>query len=199
MDFSIYKISSPSGKSYIGYTSYPVSKRFREHKSCNKPVGKAIRKYGDKITLDIVAVVDNIKDAHILEKFYISMFNTVAPFGYNLTSGGEGVCGFKMPKNIVDRIAENKRINIDSEFAYILRNSGATYKEIGDIFNISTACATKKIKEYAEDNNLCLVSVVPHLSRVSKQNRHSLGRKHTDESKRKMREANRTYKKRTLL
>lgn len=152
-EFILYKIDSPSGKSYIGYTSYDLKKRLREHKCSPYIIGKAIRKYGDLIKSSILAIVDSCDEAHTLEKFYIAMFNTKVPFGYNLTDGGEGVTGFKMPE---DKKTYGRRVDTDDELATSLRQSGLTYVEISDIVGASPETITRRIKAYAENNSISI-------------------------------------------
>lgn len=82
----IYKITNNvNNKSYIGYSTDPA-KRWKGHinHQGSDIVFQAIKKYGiDKFSFDIVAedIVDN-------EPKYIKKYNTIAPFGYNVASGG---------------------------------------------------------------------------------------------------------------
>lgn len=98
MNVIIYKITSPSGKSYIGQviSSKGVLKRWKQHiqtAKSNKYKGsrllnQAILKYGeDKFTIETICQVHtNIKDA--TEQFCISFYKTLTPNGYNLQTGG---------------------------------------------------------------------------------------------------------------
>jgi hypothetical protein len=43
---------------------------------------------------------------NFVEMFYISFLNTKAPFGYNLTDGGEGRQGYKLSEEAKKRISE---------------------------------------------------------------------------------------------
>ncbi len=93
----IYKISSPSGKLYVGKT-YDLRKRINSHK-CSAKVNKniilynSIRKYGwDAHILEIIETVD---DALMNEReiFWITELKTYCydnPNGLNMTKGGEG-------------------------------------------------------------------------------------------------------------
>jgi len=90
----VYKITSPSGKAYIGITVKKlVRRRWSEHKTYDSPVGRAIRKHKDRIKYEVLCLCDSWREACVSERFYISMFNTRAPYGYNLTDGGEGTPG----------------------------------------------------------------------------------------------------------
>ena len=89
----IYMIKNTiNGKCYIGQTTKSAKKRIRSHfrKNSGCPLlGKAIKKYGsDAFTVKILhnGVLDIFLDD--LESASIKKYNTLAPCGYNLDSGG---------------------------------------------------------------------------------------------------------------
>ena len=94
MKKSIYIITNKlNGKSYIGQ-AVDVKKRFQSH--C-KPsawilngdlVGRAIQKYG-KENFVCETLCENVDDYNEQEIYYIEKYNTIAPNGYNISSGGE--------------------------------------------------------------------------------------------------------------
>ena len=95
MEHIIYKLTSPTGKVYIGRT-YDFSKRMIEHKHCaltkkmNNSLYKAVRKYGwENITKEIIATAPTQENAQILEEALIKQFNSVKQ-GYNDTYIGSG-------------------------------------------------------------------------------------------------------------
>lgn len=47
MEYVLYKITSPSGRTYIGVTN-KLKRRLKEHRSSSYPFGHAVRKYGYK-------------------------------------------------------------------------------------------------------------------------------------------------------
>ena len=88
----IYKISSPSGKVYVGQTVRSFEKRMREHRqetSCCTSIKRAIHKYGDEMKYEIIE--DNIPHEQLDEReiYWIKELNSLAPSGYNLTTGGQ--------------------------------------------------------------------------------------------------------------
>lgn len=92
--------TSPSNKSYIGYTSYSIDKRLTAHlkesnQGSDRIFHKALRKYGvDNFKSEILHNdIVNVEEAKILEKFYIEKYNTLCinVNGYNMTKGGDGV------------------------------------------------------------------------------------------------------------
>lgn len=91
MNIYIYKLISPSNKSYIGVSKNP-KKRFKGHSiHLSSYIGKAIRKYGKgNFKLEILDNAEEYSEAYLLEQKYIKKFNTICPNGYNLDSGGQG-------------------------------------------------------------------------------------------------------------
>lgn len=91
----IYKATNISNnKSYIGLTTRSLRERqlehFRHAEIENTYFHRAIIKYGkDSFKWEIID--DSAKDIETLKKleeYYIQKFNTLAPNGYNITSGG---------------------------------------------------------------------------------------------------------------
>lgn len=97
-------------KIYIGKTTELFKLRFNEHKyNAFTKLTKtyfynALRKYGwdefDKFVIYQTDYNNSKKEIDKIicekEKFYINLFRTdCSDFGYNLTSGGDGVCGYK--------------------------------------------------------------------------------------------------------
>lgn len=111
-NYIIYKYTSPSGKSYIGQTNEP-ERRKRSHKhptnSCIN-FRNAINKYGwNSFTYKILAENLSLDEANILEPKFILEHNTLAPNGYNLTTGGNNyVCSDESKKRM--SISRRKRI-----------------------------------------------------------------------------------------
>ena len=97
----LYKLSFPNGKLYIGKSDTTAKERFAGHrwtaarpdtKNGNTALYHAWRKYGAP-TLTVLAVIENDL-LNETEKSAIASYETLAPFGYNLTLGGEGTSGW---------------------------------------------------------------------------------------------------------
>lgn len=92
----IYKLTSPSGKSYIGQTVRSIGDRFKQHVNRARLDDKlgctylnaAIKKYGfDNFKHEILLEINN----ELLDEYeikFIDAYNTLEPNGYNLTKGG---------------------------------------------------------------------------------------------------------------
>lgn len=88
----IYKITNKiNRKSYIGQTVRPLKRRFSEHKiskACAL-LSNAMKKYGvDNFEIKILVHCKTLKEMNYRESYYIKLFKTLSPFGYNLKSGG---------------------------------------------------------------------------------------------------------------
>lgn len=114
----IYKYTSPSNKVYIGQTVQPT-KRKTEHKVRAKWIkegyfSRAILKYGfENFKYEVLETIEaeDLKACRKLldplEKKYIEEYNSNNPeFGYNLTKGGGGTYGWKMPKELREKLSK---------------------------------------------------------------------------------------------
>ena len=88
----IYCITSPSGKKYMGQTIGTVEERLRQHKKKSSNctlLKRAAKKYGwDNMRTQTLIKCSN-KQLDKIEKEYIKLYNSLAPAGYNCTTGGE--------------------------------------------------------------------------------------------------------------
>ena len=97
---SVYKVTSPSGKIYIGITITSLKERRRLHvKEANSgsrlPFHAAIRKYGaDNMLWEIIDTAASWEELCELERKYIAEYDSKNS-GYNMTLGGEGTYGLK--------------------------------------------------------------------------------------------------------
>jgi len=109
---TIYKITNRiDGKIYIGQTVRRLERRWKEH--CDKSshclaLHNAIAKYGaENFTVEQIDVACSVDELNAKEKYWIAFYNSVAPNGYNLTSGGES--GKEMSPESREKLSESKR------------------------------------------------------------------------------------------
>ena len=92
MNGVIYKITSPSGRSYIGQT-LNFRKRMSDHNNCvsNSIFHKTVKKYGmENFTIEkIHSGVESKSKLNELETLEIVRNNTIYPNGYNMNLGGD--------------------------------------------------------------------------------------------------------------
>lgn len=97
---TLYKITSPIGKAYVGQTMWPGTRinrhKLAKHSKC-KILVSAVKKYGwDNMHVEILrggpkAIGGKVAEDELdsLEEHYIASLNTRAPNGYNIQKGGK--------------------------------------------------------------------------------------------------------------
>ena len=126
----IYRIISPSGKSYIGQTGKTLEKRLYGHRS---PGSNCIllrrAKYGWDHMKAEVLLYCNKEDLNEYERAMITAYDTMAPNGYNCSSGGEVnkvVC-----ESTKQRISiAGKRAHREGKFKHVKLSEAAKLKRI---------------------------------------------------------------------
>lgn len=89
-------VNMVNGKRYVGQTIQPLAKRFNAHAYADSLIGKAIRKYGkENFHCGVIKTCTSKAELDVAEKHFIAVLNCKAPYGYNLTDGGEGIAGLK--------------------------------------------------------------------------------------------------------
>ena len=91
----IYKVvNTVNGKIYIGQTTRNINLRINAHNSSGFCLHSAINKYGkENFIWSILEHCDSKEELDEMEFHYIKQYNSLAPNGYNLTLGGDGVVG----------------------------------------------------------------------------------------------------------
>ena len=139
---AIYKIyNDVNDKVYIGQTVRTAERRWAEHKNAainelyrETILYNAMRKYGvDKFHMIVIRECDE-SELDYYEELYINAYNSLAPNGYNMTTGGEK--GKKLDyDDVVKKYFEcgqnetevQRRYGIQrSTVAYILKEKGYT-------------------------------------------------------------------------
>lgn len=144
----IYKLTSPSGKSYIGQTinfkeRYSVYRR-RKKNSIGKRLYHALNKYNGIenfeveiltkviITENVIELREKLKE---LEIFYIKEYDTFNS-GYNLTIGGEGALGRVLSEETKEKISKaNKGNNAVPDVTCVCDGCGKEFKIQPHIYN----------------------------------------------------------------
>jgi hypothetical protein len=90
----IYKVTSPSGKIYIGKTERGLERRKAHHLYIAKLGSKllfsnAVRKYGELLKWEIIDTANTSEELALLEISWIKYYSSYGS-GYNLTIGGDG-------------------------------------------------------------------------------------------------------------
>lgn len=93
----IYRLVSPSEKSYIGFTTRHPLDRWHEHKryakrGCKGKLYNAIRKYQpENFTLELLYRGEDTEHTlKVMESYFIEKYKAQTSLGYNLCKGGFG-------------------------------------------------------------------------------------------------------------
>lgn len=106
MSCSVYKLTFPNGKLYIGVSQNP-RKRLNSHACAKSLVGRAVRKHG-KPRLDVLLIAER-GYCYKMEAGLTRAYNTVVPHGYNMRPGGHGGAGAKRTPEQNHRNSEGQR------------------------------------------------------------------------------------------
>ena len=87
----VYRITNTvNNKIYIGITTKSINIRWKEHCGQGFLLYKSIKKYGqDNFKVEVVDTATCEQELQAKEVEWISNDNSMSPYGYNLTSGGE--------------------------------------------------------------------------------------------------------------
>jgi group I intron endonuclease len=183
----VYKITNIiTKKCYIGETikDNPIL-RWNEHKrKIEKGIGcpalqDAVKKYGIENFRFEILIICFDEDRYRYEMEYIKKYNTIVPNGYNLTKGGEGggFHGKKHSKETIEKIvATSKQKYIDNP--ELRKEMSERQKKI-----MNTAEIREKIKNGIKNSEKM------KNARENKMLGNYKCRKHTEESKIKIRES----------
>jgi group I intron endonuclease len=70
----------------------------------------AIKKYGpDAFEKEIIHICESKEEMDFVETFYISLFNTKFPNGYNMTDGGDGFLGYVPSEEVRRKTSERMK------------------------------------------------------------------------------------------
>lgn len=157
INYGIYKLTSPSGKCYIGQ-SLNLEKRFKQykHKACKNQnfLYNALVKYGwENFKVDILwsttddtNIVDILND---MEKDFIYLYDSIAPNGYNLRSGGDF---YELSQETKDKISKSKigkKMSDEAKLNMSIGKIGVARKEFTDI--TIKKMSKPKTKEHSEN------------------------------------------------
>jgi group I intron endonuclease len=115
--YTVYKLTSPSGKIYIGWTSRKLKKRLQDHMSevrrgYQRPIQKAFRKYPlEEWQQEVLLETTDYDQSLKIEVESIEALNTTnSTIGYNISTGGEyGATGVKRSEEYKAKMRESKK------------------------------------------------------------------------------------------
>jgi hypothetical protein len=128
MKYTVYQLTSPSSKSYVGYTKLSASTRFDQHvrswkkwvkegshRQCASKLFCAFNKYPPhEWTIEILHAVDSDSLVQELEREEIERRNTISE-GYNMIPGGRGGLGKVMTTEQKQKISNSRKQYFSSD------------------------------------------------------------------------------------
>jgi hypothetical protein len=159
----IYKITSPSGKVYVGQTIQNFNERIKSHNRKDSgctAISRAIQKYKNQMKYEIIE--NNVPQEQLDEReiFWIKEINSLTPNGYNLNTGGQF---FQITQEAKDRLRDTQnRLAIEKNgYLGTVHQNGNTFTPVINNNTMYTflskgGFATKEeavevLKEYTKD------------------------------------------------
>jgi group I intron endonuclease len=198
MTACIYKATNQvNGKSYVG-KAVDFTTRKKGHKLLAETGSRcvfhcAIRKYGwESFVWEVLVADERPYVINRLEKFYIKTLETKLPSGYNMTDGGEGVCGFKHTKETKIQLAA-----LSTGRKHAQKTIDKMKKQRADPEFRAKQSATQKGKKHTAETRAKMTLAHKGKKRspesVAKSNAAHRGKKPTAETLAKMRESHRRW------
>jgi len=161
----VYKVTNNiNGKIYIGQTRKSIHSRWAAHKSRGHVLYAAIQKYGiENFTVKILCRCNSLEEMNHRETYYIKLFKSLAPKGYNLNSGGGKA--FEVSDETRRRLSESHKGKKAPWNSY--KRSAATREKLSRIFTGRPGFWTGKKRppeHFKTDPVLCLNNGVTYRS-----------------------------------
>ncbi len=190
----LYVLAFPNGKSYVGITCEAVARRYERHfvnaflNGSRCALHRAMRKHGVPRVVPIME--GSIEEMKEHEVALIAHLGTLAPNGYNMTKGGDGVWGLRHSEESCKRMSKSQRGKRKSdEHRRRLSESGRmiseeTRRRIADAL---------KGRQFSNEHRRRLAESMRG-KKLSDEHRRKLaeagkGRKHSEETRRRIAEA----------
>lgn len=171
----IYKLTSPSGKFYIGQTKQPFALRWSGHKrSARKYQHKcwylesAIRKHGAENFKTEVLVECDDEMLNEFEKRFVKQYSSDnSQFGYNLTSGGAD--NFEMNSMVRNHMSESHRKKHGNDLPkYIIKTGCKKAGVSGYQITNHPKCKRKRFTGEIKDDANSLQRAIKYLEKLEK-------------------------------
>ena len=201
----VYKITNTvNNKSYIGISIHePEKRRIRDHLSGygNRIIANAVKKYGkDAFTYEILEANVFPELLPDLEVAYIEKFNTVAPHGYNLNSGGDHKIPSEETRRKLSDANRGKTLSVEHRRKLSEAQKGKTHSEAtlrkmseaqkGKTHSAETRRKMSEARKGEKNPNFGKTLSVEHRRKLSEVRKGKKRKPHSTETRRKISKAN---------
>lgn len=181
----VYRFTNlANGKVYVGQTRYSLKRRLGLHKWCvanrsKQAIHAALSKYGwNNFRIEILHEAESFNELDAMETFFIVLHQSFRPeYGYNRSLGGykrNNAGQTPWNKGLKDvQVAWNKGAEMSGDFRAKCKNGNA----------VSAAHARTFIGPHTQERRIQMSA------KMSGSNNPFAGRKHSPETRQKMREA----------
>ena len=147
--YIVYKLTFPNGKIYIGLTSRPLAKRWNKGKGYNNQpaISQAIKDAGGWENVKKEILVDGTTKcmAGKFEHFFVVIFNSQWPNGYNKDGGG--FAGYKRCRDTVEKYTSPRKKPI-----------AKISNETSEILSVYDSCASASADCHISDGDISLAA-----------------------------------------
>lgn len=184
----IYKITSPSGKVYIGQ-SRDIKKRWSSHRRSGRTTKlySSFRKYGVKYHK--FEVIHELKECDAsqdemdrLEQYYMDLYREHGFELLNLQEAGRSAVPSEETRRKMSEAQKGKKVSEETKRKLSKINSGKNHPKYGTKHSKETRDKISK----ANKGNKRSEEVKKKLSELKKGNKNMLGKSHTEETKNKI-------------
>lgn len=133
----IYKITNQvNGKIYIGQTVQTLKRRWKSHCWPSRSNGchalrNAINKYGiDSFLVEKVTDCISLEEMNYREIFFIKVFDSLSPNGYNLRTGGDNSRFSTESKLKLSKSCMGRQIDLKTRLAASKANTGENNSQV---------------------------------------------------------------------
>jgi group I intron endonuclease len=128
----VYGLEFPNDKMYVGCTTKSLDERLDQHAQTASlgygyAVHRAIRKFGvENVRVKVFVESNDSEELFAIEAELIRDLETMKPYGYNLTAGGDGIAGYVPTEEDKRKMREGLRRYNSSEIGKQRRSAAST-------------------------------------------------------------------------
>lgn len=173
--YAIEKIET--GQIYIGKGKNVIKAMNRTHKGCTY-IYNALQKYGKDAFCRYPIEYCEIEKLAKREQYYIKLWNTKVPNGYNLTDGGEGSLGWILSPETIEKMSKAQKGHFVSLETREKSRISHTNPPLQTREKMSKSAKEKPSVSLKTREKLRIASTNPSPEIIEKRKKALLGKKH---------------------